>query len=53
MVALGIAHQHTDPPHTLGLLRARGAWPADGRAAKERNELAPPHWLPPQQGEDR
>jgi transposase len=22
-VALGIAHQHTDPPHSLGLLRAR------------------------------
>ena len=40
-VALGIAHQHADPPHALGLLRARGERPRSRRAAKKRDELAP------------
>jgi hypothetical protein len=34
------AHQHTDPPHSLALLRARRERPGDRRAAYERDELA-------------
>src|SRR5262249_13995918 len=42
-IALGQAHQHADPPHTLGgLLRARHERPRR-RAAEQRDELAPPH----------
>jgi hypothetical protein len=41
-VALGMAHQHTDPPHPLRLLRARRKRPRRRRAAKELDELAPP-----------
>src|SRR5262249_28178532 len=39
-VALGICHQHVDPPHLLGLLRARRERPC-GYTAKQRDELAP------------
>src|SRR5262249_35199674 len=35
----GIADQHPDPPHPLGLLRARRERPC-GSTAKERDELA-------------
>ena len=42
-VALGKRHQHADPPHPLGLLRARGERPRRRRAAEQRDELAPPH----------
>jgi len=30
-------------PYPLGLLRARHEWPRDGRAAKQGNEITPPH----------
>ena len=46
-VALGKPHQHTDPPHTVGLLRARRNRPRDRRANK-REELAPSHSRPPE-----
>ena len=46
-VALGKPHQHTDPPHTVGLLRARRNGPRDCRANK-REELAPSHSRPPE-----
>src|SRR5262249_32132200 len=36
------AHQRTDPPHSLRLLRARHKRPS-GRAAEQRDELAPLH----------
>ncbi len=39
-IGLGIPHQHTDPPHPLGLLRARRKRPCS-RAAEQRDELAP------------
>src|SRR5258708_25978383 len=38
---LGMAHQEADPPHALGLLRARRERPRRRRAADERDELAP------------
>ena len=41
-VALGKPHQHTDPSHTVGLLRARRNRRRDRRANK-REELAPSH----------
>src|SRR5262249_14956892 len=41
-IALGIAHQHTDPPHPVRLLRPRRQRPRR-RAAEQRDELAPPH----------
>src|SRR5262249_40618978 len=38
------AHEHTDTPHTLALLRARRERPRRrSRAAEERDEHAPPH----------
>ena len=40
-VTLGIAHQHADPPHPLGL-RARGERPRT-RAAEQRDELGRLH----------
>ena len=43
-VALGIPHQHADPPHALALLRARVERP-DCRTAEKRDELASPHGL--------
>jgi hypothetical protein len=46
-VALGIAHQHTDPSHTVALLRARSER-LRHRAGEERDELAPFHCpIPP------
>src|SRR5262249_10683224 len=44
-VVLGIAHQHADPPHALGLLRACGR-PADCSAAENRSDLPPLHSTP-------
>src|SRR5262249_20796790 len=35
--------QKTDPPHPLGLLRARRERPRSGRAAKKDDEVAPSH----------
>jgi hypothetical protein len=46
-VALGKAHQHADPPHPFGLLRARRERPRC-RAADKRYELTPTHGLRPQ-----
>src|SRR5262249_39252601 len=47
LLTLGItgraAHQHTDPPHPLALLRARQHRPPSYRAAEQRDELAPLH----------
>jgi hypothetical protein len=37
---LGIAHQHADPPHALGLLRACGNRPRRC-TAEQRDELPP------------
>src|SRR5262245_7023186 len=42
-VALEKAHQHTDPPHPLALLRAPRERPRRRRAAEERDELAAFH----------
>ena len=36
------AHQHADPPHPVGLLRAGRERPRR-HAAEQRDELAPPH----------
>jgi hypothetical protein len=47
LVALGIPHQHADPPHPVGLLRARDERPGSGRAAKKGDEIPPPHILLP------
>jgi hypothetical protein len=40
------AHDHADPPHPLGLLRARRERPR-GCTAQQRNERAPFHSLMP------
>src|SRR5262245_532643 len=40
---LNAAHQHADPPHPSGLLRARCRWPRRCRPAHQRDELAAPH----------
>src|SRR5215472_10361257 len=42
-IALGQPHQHADPPHSMGFLRARDARPCDWRPAEQQNELAPSH----------
>src|SRR5262245_2168799 len=42
-VSLGPRHQHTDPPHPIGLLRARRERPRHRHAAEQRDELAPLH----------
>src|SRR6516165_11624223 len=42
-IALGIRHQHADPPHAFGLLRARRQRPRGSRSAEQRDELAPRH----------
>src|SRR5262249_15002609 len=39
----GAVHKHADPPHPLGLLRACRERPRSRRAAKQRDELAPPN----------
>src|SRR6516165_12039596 len=40
-IALGKAHQHADPPHPVGLLRARREWPSQRRAAERYQQLPP------------
>jgi hypothetical protein len=41
-------HEHADAPHAFGLLRPRRQRPADRRAAKQRDEIAPFHCpMPP------
>src|SRR5262249_31354276 len=45
-VTLGKPHQHTDPPHSVGLLRARRKRPRDSPTAENRDELAAPHCRP-------
>src|SRR5262249_33016540 len=45
-VVLGVAHQHTDPPHSVRL-RTRGKRPRSRRARNNFYEISPPHVLPP------
>jgi hypothetical protein len=42
----GEAHDHTDAPHPLALLRAGRKRPRNCRAAEQGDELAPPHVQP-------
>src|SRR5262245_46658578 len=42
-IVLQQRHQHPDPAHALALLRTRRKRPRCRRAAKQRDELAPPH----------
>src|SRR5258708_26492449 len=42
-IILRIVHQHCDPAHPIWLLRTRRERPRSQRAAKQRDELAPPH----------
>src|SRR5262249_44899511 len=42
-ITLISSHQHADAPHLIRLLRACRKWPSSGRAAEQRDELAPPH----------
>src|SRR5262249_17764738 len=42
-IILGNSQQHTNPPRTLALLRARRQGPRRRRAADERDELAASH----------
>jgi hypothetical protein len=44
-VALGPAKQHADPAHSPTLLGGGGKRPSGGRAAEQRDELAPLHSL--------
>src|SRR5262249_21409903 len=47
-IAFGSAHEHTDPPHALGLLRVRRERPSGCRAAEQRDEGATLHvWMAP------
>ena len=46
-IVLSIRQQHTEPPHSVGLLRANAERPGECDA-KTRNEVPPPHGLPPQ-----
>ena len=39
-------HEHTDPRNLPALLRPRGNWPYDRRAAEKCDELAPSHRRP-------
>src|SRR6516164_11301637 len=43
LIVLGEAHQYADPPHSVGLLRARRHRPSGHCAAEKRNERAPLH----------
>src|SRR5262249_16004574 len=54
-IALGVEHQHADPPHALSLLRVRRERPRSSGAAEKRDELAPFHqqFLPCFEAEDR
>ena len=42
-IVRGSRSEHPDAPHSLGLLRARRNRPRRGRAAEQRDELAPSH----------
>src|SRR5262249_11602115 len=42
-IILRIVHQHCDPAHPVGLLRARRDRPGGCRAAKKGDERPPPH----------
>src|SRR5262249_28380608 len=43
LIIRGQAHEHTDPPHVLALLRTCGKRPGNGRTAQECDEVAPSH----------
>src|SRR5262249_44634720 len=43
LIIRGQAHEHTDPPHALALLRACRERPRGSRAAEQRDELAASH----------
>src|SRR5262249_60305526 len=40
-IVFGTRHQHADPPHPVGLLRARREGPRRSSAAEERDEVTP------------
>jgi hypothetical protein len=40
-IVSGEWHEHADPPHPVGLLRARRKRPCRCHAAEQRHELAP------------
>src|SRR6516225_10673155 len=42
-IVRGPVREHTDPPHLLGLLRARGERPRHRPATEQSDELPPPH----------
>jgi hypothetical protein len=42
-IAFGVSQQHANPPHPLGLLRARRERPRGRRAAEQQYELAALH----------
>jgi hypothetical protein len=39
-------HQHANPPHALGLLRASGERPCNGRTSYDFDEIAASHYSP-------
>src|SRR5262249_41875007 len=45
-IIFGEAHQHADPPHSIGLLRAHRERQCRCHATEKRDELAPSHELP-------
>src|SRR5262249_8219278 len=45
-IVLGIAHQHGDPPHPLGLLRACNKRPRGRSATNHFDEITPSHGRP-------
>jgi hypothetical protein len=38
-----MGHEHTDPPHAVGLLSVRGDRQSGCRAPEKHDEIAPPH----------
>src|SRR5262249_23279581 len=42
-IVRGLANEHSDPPHLLGLLRPRRERPRGRRAAEQRDERASSH----------
>src|SRR5262245_57728122 len=42
-IVRGPVHEHTEPPHALGLLRARRERPSGYTAADKCDEVPPPH----------
>src|SRR5262249_17446452 len=44
-VVLDVEHQYADAPHALALLCTHRQRPCRRRAAEQRDELAPPHWI--------